>query len=363
VTPLNRTHAGSTPYDVPPEPRRWRALMLATVVHAGLFLFLWVGVRWQNEVPVAVEAEVWDMQTRAAAPPPEPSEPSEPAEPEPPAPSPAPAPAPAPIEQPPPKPAAPPVDQPPAVKPPDIALERRKEKLKLDKQKLAEAARLKAIEQKQEALDQAAAQAREKAKEQAKEQANARNKQEIADKKLADKQAKDSKAKEQEDAQHKKDLADKKLADQRLADKKLSDKKLADKLAKAKGDAEEQKAISKARDAEMRRITGGGGSGDAPKSTATRVDSGYVAAITRKIKGNIAYNGSTDVPGNPRAVFKISQLPNGEIISKTMTKKSGIAAFDNAVENAIAKSSPLPKKKDGTVERDLEVIFDLKDLP
>jgi colicin import membrane protein len=88
-----------------------------------------------------------------------------------------------------------------------------------------------------------------------------------------------------------------------------------------------------------------------------------VAAITAKIKSNISYAGSQDVPGNPRAEFKISQLPTGEIISVRKIKSSGIPAYDAAVENAISKSSPLPKKKDGTVERDINATFNLKDLP
>ena len=58
----------ATPYHVPKEPGRWRALALAAIVHAALFAFLWIGVRWQNEVPVAIEAEVWSPQIKEAAP-------------------------------------------------------------------------------------------------------------------------------------------------------------------------------------------------------------------------------------------------------------------------------------------------------
>jgi colicin import membrane protein len=68
------------------------------------------------------------------------------------------------------------------------------------------------------------------------------------------------------------------------------------------------------------------------------------------------------VPGNPEVVFQVEQLPTGEILSVRKTKSSGIAAFDDAVERGINKSSPLPKKKDGTVERSLPVSFKLKDL-
>jgi colicin import membrane protein len=39
-----------------------------------------------------------------------------------------------------------------------------------------------------------------------------------------------------------------------------------------------------------------------------------------------------------------------------------VPAFDDAVEKGINKSSPLPKKKDGTVERSLVINFHMKDM-
>jgi colicin import membrane protein len=116
----------------------------------------------------------------------------------------------------------------------------------------------------------------------------------------------------------------------------------------------------------MKRLMSGAGnpssSGSAEKSTAPRIDKGYIASIAAKIKGNTIYPGSTDVAGNPEVVFQVDQLPTGEILSVRKTKSSGIPAFDDAVERGINKSSPLPKKKDGTVERSLPVSFKLKDL-
>ena len=47
-----------SPYRVPPEPNRWPAIGLAVGVHALLLAFLWIGVSWQNNAPVAVEAEI-----------------------------------------------------------------------------------------------------------------------------------------------------------------------------------------------------------------------------------------------------------------------------------------------------------------
>lgn len=265
----------SLPYRVPPEPGRWGSLTLAVVVHAGLLLFLWAGIRWQSTPPVAVEAEVWDLKVQSAAPPPPPA-PEPQVEPEP----------------------APPNEHPPEVEatptPPDIALEK---------------ARLRA----------------------------ARLKEEREQKKLAEEKAK-----------------------KELADKKKREKE--EKLAKARADAAEKKKLADLRAAELNRMRAQADSGTAAKSSALRIDSGYLASITAKIKSSTTYLGSTDVAGNPRAVFKVDQLPTGEIMSVRKIKSSGVEAFDEAVEKGIIKSSPLPKKKDGTVERTLEIGFSMKDL-
>ena len=318
-------------YRVPPEPSRWPSIALAVAMHAGLLAFLVIGVNWQNTAPVAVEAEVWDLQTRAAAPPPPPP-------PEVVAPMPAPAPTPTPA----PKALPPPVAPPAALKTPDIALER--EKRKAEKRKLL------AEQQLEE----------EKLKDDKRKEDKLKDEQLVRERKaalLAEKKAQDLLDKKA--AQKADDLAEKLAAEKKLVADKLKAKKLAD----AKQAAQEQDKLDKVRDDEMRRITAGAGaSGDAAKASAPRLDTGYLASITNKIKSTTSYLGSTDVAGNPKAVFKIEELPTGEIISVKLVKSSGIAAFDDAVEKGILKSSPLPKKKNGTVERTLEIAFSMKDL-
>ena len=59
-------------YEIPKEPGRWRAITLAVAVHGALLVMLWIGVRWQNDTPLVVEAEVWSPQVREAAPKPQP---------------------------------------------------------------------------------------------------------------------------------------------------------------------------------------------------------------------------------------------------------------------------------------------------
>ena len=47
--------------------------------------------------------------------------------------------------------------------------------------------------------------------------------------------------------------------------------------------------------------------------------------------------------GNPEAIFEVVQLPTGEIIDVQLRKSSGVRAYDDAVQRAILKSSPLPR--------------------
>lgn len=329
-------HVLGKPYSVPRERSRWPSLGLALAMHLGLLFFLWVGVHWQNTEPVAVEAEVWDLKVQTAAPPPEVA-----TEPEP---TPAPPPQPQ-VEQPAPPPPPPVAAPEPKVdlREAEIALERKKAKLKEEKEKAA------AEERRKQELKEREEEKRELEKQKQKE----KDKADKLEKEKADKLEKAKEAKEK--------------AAEEKAEKELADKKAAaEKAAKAKKAAAEKAASDKMRADDMKRMmaqAGNGTTGTAAKATAPRKDSGYVAALTSKIKSNIAYSGSTDVPGNPRAVFKIEQLPTGEIISVRKIKSSGLPAYDSSVENAINKSSPLPKKKDGTVEREIELIFEMKDLP
>jgi colicin import membrane protein len=326
ATKHNSPGMESSHYRVPPEPNRWPAIGLAVGVHALLLAFLVIGVNWTNNQPVAVEAEVWDTSVQQAAPPAPQPEPQP--EPEPETPPPAPTPR---VVTP------PPVVEPAPPKQPDIALERekkRKEELKQRQEEKREEERL----------------------ERERELAQEKREQEKKEKALAEKKAKEEEKKKAQE------LAKKEEADK----KKKADKEKAEKLAKEKAEKADAAKLAKLRDAEMKRLMSGAGnpgsSGSAEKSTAPRIDKGYIASIAAKIKGNTTYPGSTDVPGNPEVVFQVEQLPTGEILSVRKTKSSGIAAFDDAVERGINKSSPLPKKKDGTVERSLPVSFKLKDL-
>jgi colicin import membrane protein len=78
--------------------------------------------------------------------------------------------------------------------------------------------------------------------------------------------------------------------------------------------------------------------------------------IRGKIRGNIIL--PRDIPGNPEAIFDVAILPTGEVLTVRKRKSSGHPAYDDAVERAIMKSSPLPLPDDRSLfRRDLELKF------
>jgi colicin import membrane protein len=286
----------ATPYTVPKEPGRGRAIALAVLVHAALFAFLWIGVRWQSETPATIEAEVWSPDTREAAPVPVPVKQPEPVK----------APEPKPVIKETPK----PVTEEPPVKQPDIALEQeKKRKAELEKKRLEQERQAK-LKQKAEAEHEAKLQ------------------------------------------QEQERVAKQKTDEQRVAKEKAEKKKAADEAKRKQQEVEDQK-LAKIRDEEMQRITGGvtgtGGTGTAPKSQGGRADSGYAARVAAKIKSNITFNVPESLATNSPVQYQVDLLPDGSVAGIRQLKSSGVPGFDEAVRRAIEKSQPYPKDKSGSV--------------
>jgi colicin import membrane protein len=96
-------------------------------------------------------------------------------------------------------------------------------------------------------------------------------------------------------------------------------------------------------------------------TASAKADAAYAGRIRDKIKGNFVL--PTDIPGNPEAVFDVVQLPTGEVLSVRLRKSSGHKAYDDAVERAILKSSPLPKPdRPEQFQRSLEIKYRPLDL-
>ena len=86
----------------------------------------------------------------------------------------------------------------------------------------------------------------------------------------------------------------------------------------------------------------------------------YIARIRAKVRGNWFL--PPDLKGNPEAIFKVVQLPTGEVLDVKLARSSGIPAYDQAVERAILRSSPLPRPpNEALFSRELELKFRPRD--
>jgi len=77
-----------------------------------------------------------------------------------------------------------------------------------------------------------------------------------------------------------------------------------------------------------------------PPSGGPIADNSYVNKIKTKVRSNVVL--PAGITGNPEAIFDVVQLITGDVYSVQLRKSSGYRAYDEAVERAILKSSPLP---------------------
>ena len=127
---------------------------------------------------------------------------------------------------------------------------------------------------------------------------------------------------------------EKQETDKREADKRAQqEKKLAEARERQTREAEALKAQAERERQVQQKV--------AADTARVKADADYIRRIQAKVKGNVTL--PPDIPGNPEAVFDIVQLPTGEIIDVQLVKSSGVRAYDEAVQRAILKSSPLPR--------------------
>ena len=66
--------------------------------------------------------------------------------------------------------------------------------------------------------------------------------------------------------------------------------------------------------------------------------------ISAKVRSNTRL--PDNLKGNPQVKFQVKLLPTGEVLNVQLVQGSGNPAYDDAVERAIYKSSPLPLPED-----------------
>jgi colicin import membrane protein len=142
----------------------------------------------------------------------------------------------------------------------------------------------------------------------------------------------------QEQAEHARVEKEKRDADKREADKRDAEKKKQDdkRLAEAR-ERQAREADALKAQAERERIA----TAKAADAAQAKAMEDYIRRIQSRIKGNVVL--PPDISGNPEAVFDVLQLPTGEIIDVQIKQSSGVRAYDEAVQRAIIKASPLPK--------------------
>lgn len=162
------------------------------------------------------------------------------------------------------------------------------------------------------------------------------------------------KREERERRKKEEELAEKRRQDE--ADKRKADEKRREQLAAAEREKQRQE--------NLKRILGQAGASGPPTSTGTAArDAGpsasYAGRIKARIKPNIVFPDT--VEGNPLATVLVKLAPDGTIVGKTLVKRSGVAAWDEAVIRAIEKTEVLPRDVDGRVPSSMEIDFRPRD--
>jgi len=94
----------------------------------------------------------------------------------------------------------------------------------------------------------------------------------------------------------------------------------------------------------------------AAAAAKTKALNEYIRLIQNRVKSGWIL--PQDIQGNPEAIFLVAQIPDGSVISIKLVKSSGNRAYDDAVERAILKASPLPLPPPGVpFSRELKLTF------
>jgi colicin import membrane protein len=145
--------------------------------------------------------------------------------------------------------------------------------------------------------------------------------------------------KRREQAAREKSEREKRESDQREAERKKRDEQQRLAEARERQTREAEALRTQAEREQAARATQQ--KADAEAAARARAEADYVRRIQSKVKGNVVL--PPDMAGNPEAIFEVIQLPTGEIIDAVLRKSSGSRAYDDAVQRAIVKSSPLPR--------------------
>jgi colicin import membrane protein len=326
---------------------KWVALMLALFVNLLFIGVLVFSVSWQNRAPEAVSAELYAPPPVAAKPPPKVQPQPQPQVEPPPEPPPQPKPAP-----------TPPVVAKPDPVEAEIALKAKREveRVQRGQAERAERERMDRERVQRERIERERVE-RERTRQaqearQADERRLADDKKQAEERKQADEKKQAEAKKRQQVLEAQRAEAEKEARQRAQAERDKQMRAQAERESQLRAQAERDKALRAQADQEAR----GRAAAVAAQGARNKAQGDWIDKIRARIRGYIIL--PPDIPNNPEAIFDVVQLPTGAIIDVRLRKSSGIHAYDDAVQRAILKASPLPRPVPADLfQRSLELHF------
>ena len=138
---------------------------------------------------------------------------------------------------------------------------------------------------------------------------------------------------------------------------------LAKKKKEAEQERKEQEVMLAARERNLQRIIGQANATGAPDAKGAALESkslspSYAGRLKARVKPNIVFPDAID--GNPVAEVEVRCAPDGKIISRRLTKPSGVKGWDEAVLRAIDKTEQFPLDE-GRMPSPLTLVFSPRD--
>lgn len=158
------------------------------------------------------------------------------------------------------------------------------------------------------------------------------------------------KERRQKELEKQKELLEKKKELEKKAREKIEAQKREEKLKAAK-EKQEKERLAREQDEAIKKLAQ---QQAAQTAAQARMMDEYTRGIREKIKRNVVL--PPNMQGNPEAQFYVVQIPGGEVLSVTLKRSSGIAAYDEAVERAIRKAQPLPPPPPGVAFSDVREL-------
>jgi colicin import membrane protein len=161
------------------------------------------------------------------------------------------------------------------------------------------------------------------------------------------------------DARKKKDaeaLRLKQLADKKAADQKAAERKKAEAAARTKQEQLERERVERAMQEEATRREADQAA--QAQADAERLDkiAEWAHALVRHVQAN--YRKPPGAPDEFACQVRMQLLPDGTVTNTRILKSCGSVLLDQAVADAVQRSSPLPRPADPSVfDRDLTINF------